>query len=70
MVITLDNSFEKILINGVNFESLLHVKCKDVFTVEDRRHEDFTKFFKRYDYKDERNFDSDEVWKWGVQHMD
>ena len=35
----------RILINGINFDSLLHLKFKDAFTEEQRRHKDFTKFF-------------------------
>ena len=59
MRFTLDHS--GILINGVNFDGLLHVNKKDAFTEEDRRHEDFKKFFKRYDYK-ESDFHRFSIW--------
>ena len=53
--------FDALFINGVNFESLLDEKFKDAhkdkfiaFTETDRRHEDFSKFFKRYCSKEEQ----------------
>ena len=49
MTITLDRGETGmiLLINGVNFDELLHVNTKYTLTEEDRRHEDFTKFFKQ-----------------------
>ena len=54
---------QRIQINGVNIERLLHVKFKDAFSEEDRRQEIFTKFFKQY------YFSNDECAKFGVQHV-
>ena len=45
--------FDDILINGVNINHLPNVDLEDAFTKEDRRHVDFSKFFKRYDFKDD-----------------
>ena len=45
-----------LLINGVNFNELLHVNTKYPLTDEDRRHEDFKKFLKIGYFKDDDRF--------------
>ena len=55
-----------LLINGINFNGLVDVKNKNkvaVFTEEDRRHESFSQFFKRYFVNEEQ------FMKYGLQHM-
>ena len=49
MALTL-NEGSILMINGVDIRELQYakVKIKETFTEEERSHEDFTKFFKRY----------------------
>ena len=46
-----DEVFSLLKINEIYFDALLDLKQKDTFTQEDRCHEDFTKFYKRF-YKE------------------